>query len=479
MRVAVSVPATIANLGPGFDVLGMAVGIHCIFEATTLEGEGNSGDMGGPACGGGYTGGREDSGPGQASRISIEASGEDASKISLCPGDNLVVRAMNAVAGRAGRSLPPMSITIRNSIPLARGMGSSAAAIVGGLMLANEVLGRPLSGEAMLELACEIEGHPDNVVPAIVGGLAISAVVDGRVVFSRLPVTYGLKVVVAIPDFEVRTQDARRVLPRQVPLGDAVFNLSRLALLVTSFVENRPDRLDIAMQDRLHQPYRQGLVPGLSDVFTGARKAGALGVALAGSGPSVVALVPDVDRAGQVAASMVDAFSLHGISARAKITEVSPRGTHAIAYSDLAMARDLLESRDCGLIFVKGGRVLFESHGTGVKPLLESVLQLRDELRGAACADKIIGRASSLLLRYAGVDSAFARVAGSQALQDLVSAGILADCDTTVNTILNRDRTGPCPFEELTRSVDDPESAVRLLRERLGMWGDERLSCQG
>jgi homoserine kinase len=285
MTVTVRVPATSANLGPGFDALGLALRLH---NTVSIE-------------------------PADSPEIGIEGEGE-----RTLPRDasHLVYQAAAAVAARAaemGRApdIRAFRITQRNAIPLARGLGSSAAAIVGGAVAANALLGGPLDQQALLDLATEMEGHPDNVAPALLGGLVVCTRTPAGVRWMRLaPPT--LKVVLAVPDYPVSTEEARRRLPARVPFPDAVFNVTRAALLVAALTGGRPDLLDEATQDRLHQPYREHLIPGLQDVFAAARRAGAYGVALSGSGPAVLAFG---DAAG-IGPAMAQAFEAAGSASR-------------------------------------------------------------------------------------------------------------------------------------------------------------------
>jgi homoserine kinase len=285
MTVTVRVPATSANLGPGFDALGLALRLH-----NTLVIE-----------------------PASSPEIEIEGEGEQ-----TLPRDasHLAYRAAVAVAARAEEtgSAPTVQafrVKQHNTIPLARGMGSSAAAIVGGAVAANALLGYPLDQQALLDLATEMEGHPDNVAPALLGGLVVCTRTATGVRWMRLAPP-SLKVVLAVPDYPVSTEEARRRLPAHVPFTDAVFNITRTALLVAALTGGRPDLLDEATQDRLHQPYREHLVPGLNEVFSAARRAGAYGVALSGSGPAVLAF----GEAPGIGPAMARAFEAAGTASR-------------------------------------------------------------------------------------------------------------------------------------------------------------------
>lgn len=298
--VRVQVPATTANLGPGYDCLGLALGLH---NEVTLA--------------------RADE-PG----VAIEGEGAE-----TLPRDatHLVLGAAQAAADAAGERLPTLELRQVNRIPLARGMGSSSAAIVGGIVGANELLGLGLSERRMLEIAAAVEGHPDNVAPALLGGLTVCCTLEGErarshgeVLVERLEVAQGLSCVVAIPDFEVATHDARRVLPGTIDHADGVFNLCRVGLIVAALVSGDFEVLGEAMRDRLHQPYRAHLVPGMDEAIAAALEAGAHGAALSGSGPTVAAFVSE--RGEEVGAAMVNAFARAGTSAIARELPLSPEG---------------------------------------------------------------------------------------------------------------------------------------------------------
>ena len=293
----VQVPATTANLGPGYDCLGLALSLH---NEVTLS---------------------------PAAEVSVTIEGEGAAALPRDEG-HLVLVAARAAARAAGRQLPPVSLTQVNRIPLARGMGSSSAAIVAGVLAANELLGLNLPRRRMLDICTEVEGHPDNVAPALLGGLTVCCVVDGEVLVRRLDVAQGLSCALAIPDFEVSTEAARRALPDTIPHADGVFNLCRTGLVVAALVSGEFGLLREAMRDRLHQPYRAPLVPGMDDVIAAALAAGAHGSCLSGSGPAVAAFV--TERGEEVAAAMVNAFAGAGVSARARLVALSPAGARLV-----------------------------------------------------------------------------------------------------------------------------------------------------
>lgn len=297
-RVCVRVPATSANLGPGFDALGVALDLHNVVEIALSE----------------------------APHVAV--TGEGAGEL---PSDrtNLIYRAACALAEVAGVRGVHFALRCESRIPLARGLGGSAAAIVAGLVGANELLSRPVDLDGLVQLATRLEGHPDNVVPALVGGFTVAVAEGERVWWTRIPVPDSPRLVLGVPEFALPTPEARRRLPDRVAFEDAVFNAGRAALLVAALVGRRLDLLGVATQDRLHQPYRTPLVPGFEAVCRAAREAGAAGVALSGAGPSVVAFV-EADRAEAVARAVERAFEAHGVRARAVVTQVDSVGARIV-----------------------------------------------------------------------------------------------------------------------------------------------------
>lgn len=257
--VTARVPASTANLGPGFDAVGLA--LDCYVTVTLAA----------------------------AARTEVVPRGPMLAGTPATE-DNLVYRAVRCVFERLGHSVPPLRVEVESDIPLARGLGSSAAAIVGGLVAANAYLGEPLARDELLAMATELEGHPDNVGAALFGGFVVAVRQDdGRVPYLRLPVPEELVVVAAIPDMPLETAKARRVLPEAVSRRDAAYALGQTGLLVAAIATGRWDRLADAMRDRLHQPYRLPLIPGAERMVREAADHGALGAALSGAGPTVVA----------------------------------------------------------------------------------------------------------------------------------------------------------------------------------------------
>lgn len=300
MRVRVMVPATSANLGPGFDVVGLAVTLENVFE---LE---------------------------EADHVLVEVAGEGAASLPRDKG-NLVVRGALAVYAAAGHPFPGLRVRQENAVPPGRGLGSSATAWLGGILGANILLGDVFPREALLELAVREEGHPDNLAAALYGGLTVACQDDGQIRVVKFPVAPGLRFPILIPDFETQTTAARAVLPSEMSREDGVFNLARVCLLIGALSQGRSDLLPAAMADRWHQPYRARIFPWLQTVFDAARKAGALGWALSGAGPSVLT-VADRDPEA-VGAAMLKALEAAGMTGRATVLGVAELGSRVEIFS--------------------------------------------------------------------------------------------------------------------------------------------------
>lgn len=264
--VEVIVPATSANLGPGFDVLGLSINLYNRFKVEEIGG-------------------------------GLEVKVPDDAGSSL-PTDekNLVYISAKRLFDEVGYKYRGLHIAIETGVPLGRGLGSSSTAIVGGLVAANEITGARLSKDEIFALATEIEGHPDNVGPAIFGGFTICYNSDsGFRAVSHKP-SDNLKPVLLIPNSVLETKTARGVLPKEVSLPDAVFNIARSSLLVSVLLTGRSEFLRDAMRDRLHQPYRASLIPGLSDTIREIGGATGAGVALSGAGPSLVCIIDRISE---------------------------------------------------------------------------------------------------------------------------------------------------------------------------------------
>lgn len=238
---------------------------------------------------------------------------------------NVVVRGARMLFEEAGRPFKGLAVSCVNRIPLSRGLGSSAAAWLGGLAGANALLGHPLDRSRLLALATRAEGHPDNVAAALHGGLTVAAQGPDEVVAIRLPMPPSLRWVVLVPAVTSSTAEARAVLPAQVSRADAVFNVQRVALLLASLQADRLELLTSAMEDRLHEPYRLRLFPWMPAVAAAAREAGALSCVLSGAGPCLLAAV--TTSTDEVGAAMRSSIAAAGIAARVLILDVDTSGT--------------------------------------------------------------------------------------------------------------------------------------------------------
>lgn len=311
-RVKVKIPATTANLGPGFDVLALALQLY-----NTVEMEVETGKKG--------------------KKLQIDIVGEGEENL---PRDrrNIVYRAAKLVFDRFHLVPNTLHIKLINRIPLASGLGSSAAARIGGLVSANSLCGERLSREELLNLAAEIEGHADNVSAAMVGGLVVCCIfsLKGRkgreIEIVKFNPPENLSCVVCIPNFQIMTSQARKILPKTVKFEQAVFTSSRVAMLLAVLIRERYELLGMAMEDKLHQPYRKKLVKGMEVVFEEALRAGALGVSLSGAGPSILAFTASSTPhlAERVGEAMRKAFARHKIESRYLVLGIDGEGTKIV-----------------------------------------------------------------------------------------------------------------------------------------------------
>ena len=238
---------------------------------------------------------------------------------------NLIYRAMSFAARREGALLPPIELTVHNDIPLASGLGSSAAAIVAGVKLAGLLTERELSDQTIQNYATEFEGHPDNVAATLYGGFLASCISsDGRVVSAKFEWPAEIRVVVVSPDSQIPTHVARAALPRAISRVEAVQNLQRTALFTAALAQRRYDLLWEAMRDRLHQPYRESLVPGVAEALALPGMNGLLGLALSGAGPSIVALVNDHDD--EIGARIASCFQARNVDATVRKLDADNEG---------------------------------------------------------------------------------------------------------------------------------------------------------
>ncbi|NJP12659.1 MAG: homoserine kinase [Leptolyngbyaceae cyanobacterium RU_5_1] len=295
---SITVPATTANIGPGFDCLGAALTLYNIFTFSLAE-------------------------PDQDALV-ITAIGAESDRVQT-DSSNLVYQAFTRLYQELGQAVPPVNINIELDVPLARGLGSSATAIVGGLLGANALAGFPLTREAVLQLAIAIEGHPDNVVPALMGGCRLAASGTSGWEICDIPWHPSITPIVAIPDFELSTAAARQVLPASYSRADAIFNTAHLGLLLRGLETGTADWVHAALHDRIHQPYRQKLIPGYDAVHAAALESGAHGLVISGAGPTLLAL-SDTTGAEIVRGAIATTWANQGITATVKVLHIDHQG---------------------------------------------------------------------------------------------------------------------------------------------------------
>jgi homoserine kinase len=302
MKIRVSVPASAGNTGSAFDSLGIAYGLSNEIIVDTAK-------------------------PGE---LAVEGEGADL----LQKGEpNLVHHAFERFSQATGKALPPFGMTLVNRIPFGRGLGSSAAAIVGGLVAADALAGTGLSRLKLLQMALPMEGHPDNVAPALYGGAVLTVLEEGTVDGSLTVVPFVVpaewRAVLYVPDLIIPTKQARAILPKEVPRADAVFNHSRVGLLVSALTQHRSDFLRVAMQDRLHQPYRSKLFPEMEELIRSGIDGGAWGAALSGAGSAILAIASRA-KADAVAASMTRKAEALRVPGRSLVLEIPSSGAKVL-----------------------------------------------------------------------------------------------------------------------------------------------------
>jgi homoserine kinase len=294
MSVSVRVPATTANLGAGFDCIGAALSLYNEFIFAPHE------------------------------RLQIIAHGTEADRVDV-NSTNLAYKAFQQVFTRLQRATPEIKLDIHLDVPLARGLGSSATAIVGGLLGGNAMAGFPLSPAEIMAMSIEMEGHPDNVVPALIGGCRLAASAGEKWEICDVPWHSNVVPVVAIPNFELSTAEARQVLPATYSRADAVFNISHLAMLLRGLETGNGQWIQTGLADRIHQPYRQQLIQGYADIEKAAIAAGAYGLVISGAGPTLLALVDEI-RATSVVTAMSAAWQAIGIEPIVQILQLDAAG---------------------------------------------------------------------------------------------------------------------------------------------------------
>ncbi|MBP8743003.1 MAG: homoserine kinase [Acidaminococcaceae bacterium] len=295
-KVTVRVPATSANCGPGFDTLGLACNLYNYFTYELID---------------------------QGLSLKIEGEGTEKLKAGK---NNLAFLSFYKVWDMIVGSKTGLSVIMSNNIPLSRGLGSSSTAIVAGLVAANHLTGNTLSKNEIVQLATEIEGHPDNVAPAILGGMTISYVDNGRASSLKFLPLKPFKLVAVVPDMPLATSLARRAIPKTVPHQDAVFNTSRAALLVGAMLTGDYQHLAAGLDDRLHQPYRAHLIPGMEDAFKAAVNNGAFNAIISGAGSTLMAYVPINVSCEAVGEAMCKALSEHDLHSVFHILDIDTEG---------------------------------------------------------------------------------------------------------------------------------------------------------
>jgi homoserine kinase len=299
MKFEIRVPASTSNLGPGFDCFGLALKLYLTVGATVV--------------------------PGAAEQCKVTTTGAKENEALPRNAVNLIYRAMSFAVQREGATLPPVELLVHNEIPLASGLGSSAAAIVAGIKLGGLITSNQIPNERIQVYATEFEGHPDNVAASLYGGFLTSTVCsNGTVISAKFPWPAEIRAVVVSPHSQLPTHVARAALQRTVSRQDAVYNLQRTALFTAALAQQRYDLFWEAMHDRLHQPQRESLVPGLAEALALPRMPGLLGIALSGAGPSIVALVDGNEEA--IGARLASCFQARRIESTVRILDVDNEG---------------------------------------------------------------------------------------------------------------------------------------------------------
>lgn len=292
--IKIKVPASTSNLGPGFDTLSLALSLYNEFTFKVIK---------------------------EGLKIN-----QHNSKILPLNSTNIVYRAFCETFKNQSKFPPGIEIDINCQIPLSAGLGSSASAIVSGILAANVLLDNVLEKDEILSLATILEGHPDNCAAAIFGGLTISVSSDKKVYVSQFPWPKELLLVVVVPDFELPTRISRELLPPKISYGDATFNVSRTAYLLSSLLNKDWDGLKFGFQDRMHQPFRKDLIPGMESVINEALKQGAFGATLSGAGPTLVAFINDKNKAENIGDTMVQKWNEFKVKSNYKIITASQVG---------------------------------------------------------------------------------------------------------------------------------------------------------
>ena len=290
--IKIKVPATTANLGSGFDTFGLALSLYNEFHVK----------------------------PSDRFIIELEPENQFLSKLE----NNLFLQVIEYIFKKENKNLPPLYIKQFNKVPVARGLGSSATAIVGGILTAYKILEKKLTDEDFFQIAYKFESHPDNLLPAWKGNFIVALKDTEKTYYQQLDFPKDIKTVVLIPEIKLSTEEARKVLPETVPFEDAVSNIQKASLFVCAVVNRRYDLFKVAMEDKLHQPYRKTLIPCFDKILSSAYEEGALGVALSGAGTSIVALAKE--NFEKIGNSMLNALEKCKINGEFKILDIDKKG---------------------------------------------------------------------------------------------------------------------------------------------------------
>ncbi len=307
MKVSVRVPATSANLGPGFDCFGLALPIYntITVEETVL--------------------------PGTGIEINIINEGNEIDNMIIddIPRDenNIAYKAIELLYNSIGQVPSELKINIQSEIPITRGLGSSASVIVGALLAANKMHGFPADETALISMATEVEGHPDNVTPAITGGVVFSSTEDdGSIIYRKLNWPEDWELTVCVPDFELSTSISRSVIPKDVPLADAVYNLKHSAMLIHAIETADDELMKRALSDKIHQPYRMKLVPGMPEIIEAFRhEPEVLGCVLSGAGPTLLVISKNYNT-DKIKSTVKEIWNGFGISSEVRTLKIEQKG---------------------------------------------------------------------------------------------------------------------------------------------------------
>ncbi|MEK7431741.1 MAG: homoserine kinase [Cyanobacteriota bacterium] len=294
----IKIPATTANLGSGFDIMGVALNMYNYLEIK------------------------------ESNLTSLEIKNNTKGSINLDKKDNLIYKSIKRVFDEFGEKIPELDMKMEVNIPLSRGLGSSSSAISAGVFAGNILLNKNLSKNDLVKIATEIEGHPDNVAPCILGGIVLSLCEDKKVFTKKILSNLDLKFIVVVPEFELSTEKARSVLPKKIVFADAVFNYSRRAFLVQGFYDNNIEMIKLGLDDKIHEQYRANLIEGFYAVKKAGLESGAIGTVLSGAGPSILAITTKNEK--EISENMVNKWSEFGIKSNANILSIDNEGILSI-----------------------------------------------------------------------------------------------------------------------------------------------------